>query len=419
MAISRALNAGVSGLRAFQTKMDVIGNNIANVETAGFKSSRVTFSELLSQRVGRSAGGDSSPQATNQVGLGVLVASVDRNFGQGVLQNTGRTTDLALEGKGFFMVNNNGQSLYTRAGNFAFNKDGFLVDQGGRTVQGYNTIGDDQLQLGVTQDIKIDFENLSLPKATNQVMLAGNLNSNAEEGDEKVMSSTVYDSKGKAHSLVLTFKKMANDNEWNLTGKLNGVEITGFTETITFDDKGVMSNPPLDPVKKFSEISIPSITIPNAGAEPLDLKLNLGDGVTNFTQYAGADTGKVFTQDGFTQGQLIDLRIGGDGKIQGVYDNGRTSVLAQLALATVQNENGLEMIGEGLFVNSASAGEVFISTADQMSGTKINSGNLEGSNVELAKEFTEMITTQRAYQSSARVISTADEMLVEAVNLKR
>jgi flagellar hook protein FlgE len=417
MAISRALNAGVSGLRAFQTKMDVIGNNIANVETAGFKSSRVTFSELLSQRVGRSAGGDSSPQSTNQVGLGVLVASIDRNFGQGVLQNTGRTTDLALEGKGFFMVNNNGQNLYTRAGNFAFNKDGFLVDQSGRFVQGFNAVsegGERSLQRGITQNIQVDFENASPPKATDKIVLAGNLNANAAVGDTKVMSSTVYDSLGVAHALVLTYEK-TQDNVWSISGKIGDANVTLAPAEVEFGNDGKIVQP------TPQQFQIGDFDPQNGALANQAITLTFGDtsSGTLFTQYAGADTGKVFSQNGFSQGQLIDLRINGDGQVQGIYDNGRTILMAQLALATVQNENGLEMIGEGLYINSAAAGEIFVATADEMSGSRINSGNLEGSNVELAKEFTEMITTQRAYQSSARIISTADEMLVEAVNLKR
>lgn len=142
MSLIKAMNSGVSGLRAFQTKMDVIGNNIANVETVGFKSSRVTFAELMTQRLGRSGqSGDSAPQLSNQIGLGVRVASIDRDFSQGVLNNTGVNTDVAIEGDGFFSVKGESQTYLTRAGNFVFNKDGFLVDPSGRKVQGFLEIG--------------------------------------------------------------------------------------------------------------------------------------------------------------------------------------------------------------------------------------------------------------------------------------
>ena len=541
MSLIKSLNSGVSGLRAFQTKMDVIGNNIANVETAGFKSSRVSFSEMMSERLGRSGGGDSAPQLSNQVGLGVRVASIDRDFSQGAMQSTGRATDLAIEGEGYFMVSENGEQLMTRAGNFVFNKDGYLVDQGGRSVQGYiadqngNVLGG-----GTANDIRIDFENVLPPKKTDNVTLAGNLNAStstakvlqsqsgftqngspaadgtdlndlsqtltnlvdgdsidfdvvlndgtaatysftygagndgttledmvdafntqmpdtegkmamidgivvlrsAQLGDSQLditnmsvtgtgdinlpglqtvqegenntqtMSTTVYDELGNAHSLLLEFTQ-TNPNEWEYNARfLDGEEITsGATGTVTFDELGQLSS---DDLLNLS-------FEPGGGANTTNFSVELGNSQTGtrFTQYAGSNSAKVISQDGYTQGQLIDVTINGAGQIEGIYDNGNSMVLAQMALANVQNQNGLEMIGGGLFRATSAAGETFIDTADNFSGTAINSGALEGSNVDLAKEFTDMITAQRAYQSSARVISTSDEMLTEAVNLKR
>jgi len=539
MALIRALNSGISGLRAFQTKMDVIGNNIANVETAGFKSSRVTFSELMNQNMGRSGqAGDSSPQLANQIGLGVRVASIDRDFSQGVMQSTGRTTDLALEGKGFFVVNNQGQNLLTRAGNFAFNKDGFLVDQGGSFVQGFNADNAGNiLRGGATSNVRIDFENAFPPKSTNKVTLAGNLNSvtskaqllraqsgfttpngaatlatglndlnqttadladgdlitfsvvkndgttqdisfaytagatvgdlinnfNTEIGaDEakmrlvdgmllvqstkpgesnlriegvtttgtgamtfpgfqiaqagetgtRTMSTTIYDDLGNAHSLVMDFTQTGT-NEWTYNARfVDGQEITGgATGVLQFDALGQL----------VSGSKLNLSFDPANGASPMAFEVELGDASagTRFTQYAGANTAKVISQNGFTQGQLVDLNVDGEGRVVGIYNNGRTISLAQLAVAQVQNESGLEMIGDGLFRSTIAAGEMFINTATDFAGTNINAGALEGSNVDLAKEFTEMITSQRAYQSNARVISAADEMLIEAVNLKR
>lgn len=540
MALIRALNSGVSGLKAFQTKMDVIGNNIANVETIGFKSSRVTFSDLLAQRIGRSgAGGESSPQMSNQVGLGVTVSSIDRDFSQGVMHNTGRTTDVAIEGKGFFMVNGSGQNFLTRAGNFSFNKDGFLVDQGGRQVQGYNANANGNiLRGGITSDIWVDFEKVFPPKQTDKVILAGNLDANTSRtqtlqaqsslttsgghpategtllndltqtitplvpGDEisfsvilndgsaqtidytyaagatvedlmnyfntqigagegtmqlidgiltlrsgqlgdselkidsittngtgavnipgflvsqngetgtRTMSTTIFDELGRAHSLILDFSQ-TGENEWSYNARfIDGENIlSGAQGTVQFDGQGNL----------ISDSFLNVVFDPGNGAAVSSFEVELGDSSkgTQFTQYAGGNSAKVLLQNGHTQGNLVDMNIDGDGKLLGIYDNGKTMALGQLAIAQVQNEAGLEMIGNGLFTASYSAGEVFISTAADLNGTGVNSGLLEASNVDLAKEFTEMITSQRAYQSSARVISTADEMLIEAVNLKR
>lgn len=551
MSLIRSLNSGVSGLRAFQTKMDVIGNNIANVETAGFKSSRVSFAEMMNQRLGRpGGGGESSPQLSNQVGLGVRVSSIDRDFSQGALQTTGRTTDLALEGEGFFVVKSGTQDLMTRAGNFVFNKDGFLVDQGGRFVQGYNAdVRGNILAGGTTQNVRVDFENALPPKHTDLVTLAGNLSANtsttrvlqaltaftvqgggvattetllndltqtqtplaatstividytdndgntdqftfnfdpgdptatppvpastlgdfiaalnapaalggegqfslvdgmlmfrsSELGDSQfsiddidvpgvgdinmpsfqtvsvgqtntqTMSTTVYDDLGRGHSLLLEFVQTA-DNTWEYTARfLDGQAITpGSSNIITFDDLG-----------QLASSSTLSFTFdPGGGASTVAFDISLGDTAqgTQFTQYAGSNTAKVINQNGYTQGALVDMNVDSDGRVQGIYDNGKSMVLAQLAIAQVQNQNGMEMVDGGLFMATSAAGEIFIDVAQNFAGTNINAGALEGSNVDLAKEFTDMITSQRAYQSNARVISTSDDMLQEAVNLKR
>ncbi len=542
MSFIRSLNSGVSGLRSFQTKMDVIGNNIANVETTGFKSSRVSFAEMVNQRLGRTdVQGDSVPQLNNQVGLGVRVASIDRDFTQGALQSTGRATDLAIEGDGYFVVSEGGQNLLTRAGNFVFNKDGFLVDQGGRFVQGYNADAQGNILAGgTTNNIQIDFENALPPRQTDEVSLAGNLDAttssvqmiqaqngftdingdvaalnteindlaqttenfvagdtidfevtlndgtqetlnyvyaaddtledlidafnaqlndvddegelalvdgllvlrSSQLGDSQLqideidvngtgeinfpdmqivqtgrtgvrtMSTTIYDDLGRAHTMVIEYTHIG-DNEWEYSVSFpNGGEITDGEEgVIQFDESGRLDADNLFEV----------VFDPGGGANPMTFDVVMGDRAdgSGFTQFAGSNTAKITGQDGHSQGQLVDVSIDGDGNVEGIYDNGESLILAQLSLAQVQNQNGLETMGGGLFRATSAAGEVFMDTAEAIAGTSISSGTLEGSNVDLAKEFTEMITSQRAYQSSARVISTSDEMLTEAVNLKR
>lgn len=538
MSLVKSLNAGVSGLNAFQAKMDVIGNNIANVDTAGFKSSSITFAEMMNQNLGREGAGESAPQLSNQVGLGVRVSSITRNFAQGAMQNTGVTTDLALSGEGFFVVNSGGENLLSRSGNFVFNSDGFLVNQAGNNVMGYIADRSGNIIAGGTpENVRIDFENPLPPKQTNLVTLAGNLNANTSkskvlqaqsgftangapasgttlindlsqtltdlaDGDQiafdislndgtattishtfttgdtlddmlasfnaglpagegemvlvdgaltlrssqlgdsqlditntsvtgtgainfpgfgesqagqtssQTMSTTVFDNLGRAHSLILEFTQTAN-NEWQYDAKfLDGETISaGQTGTVTFDELGQLTSGDLL-----------SMTFePGGGAGTTSFEVSLGDKNTgtSFTQYSGQNTAKVTSQDGYRSGLLVDVAIDGDGQVQGIYDNGNSAVLAQIAIAQVQNQNGLEMIGGGLFRATSAAGETFIDTAGNLAGTSINSGSLEGSNVDLAREFTNMITSQRAYQSNARVITTSDEMLTEAVNLKR
>ncbi len=538
MALVRSLNSGVSGLNAFQAKMDVIGNNIANVDTIGFKSSTITFAEMMNQNLGREGSGDSAPQLSNQVGLGVTISSIARDFSQGSLQTTGVATDLALQGEGFFVINADGENLLSRAGNFAFNRDGFLVDQAGRNVMGYNADRSGNiLGGGSPESVRIDFENPLPPKQTELVTLAGNLDANTstkeivqaqssfsvsgvsateatllndlsqtltplaagdvftfgvtlndgtnttinhtfavgdtvqdlmdsfnaglpagegemvlvdgnltlrssqlgnseftidsttitgtgsmnfpnfsvlEEGstNSQTMSTTVYDDLGRAHSLVIEFTQ-TNENEWSYEASfLDGESITaGRTGAVTFDELGNLNSGDLF-----------TLTFePGGGAGTTSFDISLGDKNTgtSFTQYSGQNTAKVTSQDGYRSGLLVDVTIDGNGQLQGVYDNGNSAVLSQIAVATVQNNNGLEMVGTGLFRATSAAGETFIDTADNIAGTDVTSGSLEGSNVDLAQEFTDMITAQRAYQSNARVITTSDEMLSEAVNLKR
>ena len=538
MSLMKSLNSGVSGLRAFQTKMDVIGNNIANVDTTGFKSSRVSFSEMLNQRIGSGGGSQDSPNSGAQVGLGVRIASIDRDFNQGGLQTTGRQTDLAIEGDGFFMVKEGNQPLLTRAGNFAFNKDGFFVDQAGRRVQGFNAGPDGTILAGgATEDIRIDFENILDPQATQNVYVAGNLNAdtstnqvvqsrsafttgtgalasgatlindlsqtttdlvngdviefditlndgtavtathNFNNGDtlddliasinaglageanaslvdgvlvvrsetlgdselgisgasvtgtgtinmpgfqvtqqgatgSQTISTTVFDGLGRPHTLLVKMTQ-SDVNTWDYEASfLDGEEITGgATGTVTFDESGALT----------SDSNFAIDFDPGNGAEPMSFSVNLGnpDDGSRLSQFSGSSSAKVTSQDGFTEGRLIDFSIDGDGFVNGVFSNGRNVQLAQLALATVANNNGLETIGSGLFRNTVASGDISINTAATMEATNLSAGVLEGSNVDLAREFTDMITSQRAFQSNARVITTADELLAETVALKR
>lgn len=412
MSLMKSLNSGVSGLRGFQTKMDIIGNNIANVETIGFKSSRISFSEMLNQTISSSGGSESAPTSAAQVGLGVRISSISRNFNQGSLQSTGRATDIAIEGDGFFMVSEGEQKYLTRAGNFDFNKDGFLVDQAGRFVQGYNADTDGNIvNSGTTGDVRVDFENVYDPQSTQNVFAAGNVD--AEATDPQTMSTTVYDGLGDSHTLVIDLTPQAAANEWEYEASfLNGETVTtGATGTLEFDSTGEL-------------VAGNSFNIefdPGNGADTVAFTMNFGnpaDG-SRMTQFSGSNSATIVSQDGYAQGKLVDFNIDDDGYINGVYDNGRNAVLAQIALGDVSNPLGLEMVGNGLYRGTESSGEVSFTTASEMSETSMNSGVLEGSNVDLAREFTDMITSQRAYQSNARVITTADELLQEVVNLKR
>ena len=676
MALINSLGSGVSGLQSFQTKMDVIGNNIANVNTTGFKSRSVAFAEMLNQNLNRS--GQNSETATkryNQVGLGVQVASINQDMSQGSLEASNRPTDLALDGDGFFMVNDGSQDLLTRAGNFSFNKNGQLVTSQGHLVQGFNAnSAGDIVAGGSAQNIQVDFDEIFAPQKTQNVNLAGNLDAhtsetqvvsslqafttnsgelatgstelndldqtldsfsagdaidfsvtdhdgntstqtftygsandgttlgdfvssvdsafggsanveladgllkmrsetpgdsqlnfqidsipttsqaeaqevtqdsafttgggtaavgtddintldqtntafvagdvlelsgtdtsgndvnvsftygagndgttlndllssissafpdatasldgsgnivltgdNAEdsqmtlntlaeatgatgditdqsfsittqgntsnkidmptfsttnEGDTKsqTISTTVYDSLGEAHTLLVEFTQ-EDSGFWNYNSRfLDGEQInSGGTGNLQFHESGNL----------VSDGSAGIQFDPGNGANPMQFDLNFDNGVKTLTQYDGTTTANVSSQDGFAKGELIDFFIDSEGVIQGDFSNGKSKNLAQIAVSNVSNPEGLNNEGNGLYSMNTQAGTMQVNTAEALASTTVNSGFLEGSNVDLNEQFTDMIVTQRAFQSNARVITTSDQLLAETVQLKR
>ncbi|TVR51975.1 MAG: flagellar hook protein FlgE [Gemmatimonadales bacterium] len=416
----RSIFSGVSGLRNHQTRMDVIGNNIANVNTVGFKASRVTFKEGFAQILQGASRppGDTADVAggTNpvQVGLGMNIGSIDLLFTQGSLESTGVNTDLAIQGDSFFMVSDGTQQYFTRAGNFQLDANGRLVAAtNGFVVQG--RLADDNGVLGDRiQDIVLPFGQKSPARATQEVTFAGNLNAEAEEGTVRETTVTVYDRMGVAQRVTVSFEKQAGTPPtWNYTVDTpGGTVVSGASGTLTFDGEGRLADPlPTDPF----------IFTPDSGADDVEVVLNFGQegGLAGLTQFAAPSTAVVREQDGFTMGDLQRFSIDSTGTVFGAFSNGVTLVLGQVALADFNNPAGLERVGDNQYVVSPNSGQAVIGFAGEGSQSSITAGALEMSNVDLAQEFTNMITTQRGFQSNARVISTSDEMLQEVVTLKR
>ena len=271
MALLKSMNSGVSGLNAFQKKMDVIGNNIANVETIGFKSSRVTFSQLMSKNEARSGAGSAAPQLTDQIGLGVRVGSIDRDFSQGALQSTGMNTDLAIEGDGFFVVNNNGQNFYSRAGNFAFNKDGFLVSGDGNMIQGFMADANGNVNTGTLEDLRVDFEGTVPPKRTEVVTFVGNLNSSTSTYRVLQSQSSLKVSGSSAQASALL-----NDLDQTSAPFANG-------DTLTLDIILPDGTAPVNPITFTYGVDGTTVedmvNVYNAQLSPLDVSMSIVDGV--------------------------------------------------------------------------------------------------------------------------------------------
>ena len=405
----RSLFSGVSGLKNHQTRMDVIGNNIANVNTVAFKAGRVNFEDILSQTVE----GARSPQTggmggvnPKQVGLGMGISSIDTLFTPGSLQSTDNPTDFAVQGEGFFIVSDGSQVYYTRDGAFKTSADGALVNSNGFRLQGWMADTDGNIDsTQALQNITIPVGAQMKPKATTQIAFEGNLDANAAAGSEWITSVQVYDSLGNPHNLTITFTKTTTANEWGWEATLDGIQATSDgTGTITFDANGSISS---------SGTGTPNFAIPGANAISLNIDFS------QLTQFGGNPTAYINFQDGYEAGSLDMVSTDSGGVLTGIFTNGQSKALAQIALATFSNPGGLLKEGGNLYQISNNSGLPNIGTADSGGRGSIAVGALEMSNVDLAQEFTNMIVTQRGFQANSRVITTSDEMLQDLINIKR
>lgn len=407
----RSLFAGVSGLRNHQVRMDVIGNNIANVNTVGFKAGRVTFEEAFAQLVRGPGGGNGTTGGTNpmQVGLGMNIGSIDMLFGQGNLENTGRITDLAIQGDSFFVVSDGQQNYYSRAGNFNLDSQGRLVAANGYVVQGRQAVAG--AITDTVGDIVLPFGQRAAAAATSMVDMTGNLDASAAINDTRATTITVFDEQGGEHELTVEFTKTA-PNTWDFAITVTGGTVNGGdTGTITFNDDGTLVG--------IEEIDF-DFTPDGFGASQLvTVDFGLADTIGGLSQFSAASTAVLSEQDGYTMGDLQQISIDQFGVISGSFTNGTTLVLGQVAMADFNNPSGLFRAGDNMYLPSANSGTAVINYAGEGSQSVITSGALEMSNVDLAQEFTNMITAQRGFQSNARVITTSDEMLQELVSLKR
>ncbi len=414
----RALFSSVSGLRSHQTWMDVIANNIANVNTVGFKGSRVTFKEAfvqLLQGASRPAGnlGGMNPV---QIGTGVNVGSIDQLFNQGSLETTGQPLDLAIQGAGFFVLSNGQRRVYTRAGNFQLDADGKLISPStGYVVQGIvadangnfsstSSIGDIQLQLGLRAPAR----------ATDLITLTGNLDAGAAVGATHTMGITVYDSAGAPHNLQIVFTNVA-PGQWSWTPSCATAPVTpAGSGTVTFNANGSLAS-----------FTYPgggsSLTLTPPGGSPFSITINPGtlNGIDGLAGFANPSNAVVSSQNGYQAGDLLNISVDTRGVITGFFSNGVTRNLAQIALASFNNPGGLTRSGNNLYEESPNSGTAVVSFAGGTSRSTITPGALESSNVDIAQEFTNMIIAQRGYQANARVISASDEMLNELVNIRR
>jgi flagellar hook protein FlgE len=407
---------GMSGVSANSQTINAIGNNLANLNTTGFKSVRTNFAELLG---GLSYSADGNPI---QVGLGTVSAGVSPLFSQGSIQTTGRSTDVAMSGSGFFVVSTGTGTAYTRAGNFSFSGSGELINSDGYTVMGYMASGGVVSASAALNPITIQGARNLPPKATTAVGITANLDSQAEVDSSFSSPVQIYDSLGLAHTVTFTFTKTGT-SDWSWSASIPALDTSGGVAgdppvaigsgVFTFDGVGALTAPTEDATLSMTGLS--------NGATDQDITFEIFDSNNSprFTGNSGASAMSSVTQNGYASSTLSDVAIDGSGTIKGIYDNGQVIALAQLAIASFNNPEGLIKFTGTCFVKAESSGEASIGAARTGGRGTVNGSSLELSNVDLAEQFTSLIVAQRGYQANSRVITTTDELYQEAINLKR
>ena len=461
----RSLWSGVSGLKNHQVRMDVIGHNISNVNTHGYKAERVNFMDMISQTISDAAEPQENIGGVNpkQVGLGMTIAAIDKLMTQGSLQTTGKNTDLAIAGDGFFVIKDGNKEYYSRAGFFDIDRDGYYVHPGtGLKVQGWNARTNAEGKRYVNssaslEDIRLPIHSKQGAKATTIVKYESNLNQKAEalspnanaanmaryisgppnERQGHVSTINVYDPQGNERELRLEFYKM-DENLWRVQTALEGasnlsVNVLGpggqdtavggnnsFELSFSADGRLVSVSDGID-TNNEGELNVDlNFRIPG-NPDTQSFRLNMGEAASlkGVTQFASPFTTRAKEQDGYKMGYLEAFSIDNSGTIVGTFSNGVKEPLAKLAMAVFANPGGLTKEGETKFSYSLNSGDPNIGEAGIGGRGKINAGVLEMSNVDLAEEFTNMIVTQRGFQANSRTITTSDQMLQELLTLKR
>jgi len=412
-----AFEQGLSGLSASSQDLDVIGNNVANVNTIGFKQSDAHFADIFAN-AGELVGGD-------QAGLGTRVSAITQSFSQGSLTATSNPLDLAINGSGFFRLSANGAVEYSRNGQFQLDKKGYIVNDSGDRLTGYPAAADGTiLPTATPSDLQVSQANVA-PNPTSKVGVNVGLNSSAaaitstfDPTDSTTYnfatSTSVYDSLGNAHTLGVYFVPNGatganGENQWSVYATNDSTAIgNGPVGTVTFNSDGA-----IDTANTTLPFNI-SATIGGGATTPLTFTMDL----TGSTQYGTASAINQLTQDGYTSGRLSSYSVSDDGTLIGRYSNGQTKPLAQVALANFTSPEGLSALGNNTWAESSKSGPPLIGSPGSGSLGALQSGTVEESNVDLTAQLVDMITAQRNYQANAQTIKTEDALMQTLVSLR-
>lgn len=414
-----ALFTAASGLAANSTALDVVGNNLANLNTTGYKNQRVLFQDQVYQMLSSGSSGDGgSVGGTNasQIGYGVVVGSVGNIFQQGAINPTNRPLDAAIQGAGFFTLRAESGNVFSRAGNFGVDSAGFLVDPAtGARVQRTGTIGEGApgvpgFQLAGNNDIRVPFGAGATGNPTLNVRYQGNLNRDMAVGATQTTGIQIFDTQSGPQTLTVTFTK-TGVNTYSATATVPGATVTMPPTPINFDGDGLLVSP--------ATLTANITGIPGANAQNVVLNLGIPGQATGLSQFGGSSTASAITQDGSGAGSLTQVSIDSNGIVQGTFSNGRTVPLATLALATFNNEGGLIRTGSNYYITGPGSGEALIGPAGSGGRGAVQGAALEGSNVDIAIEFSRLILAQRGFQINSRTVSISNETLQELANVVR
>ena len=401
---------GLSGLNAAAQNLAVIGNNVANANTVGFKESRTQFADIYA---------NSLLGAANSAGIGVTVSKIAQQFSQGNISTSSNPLDMAINGNGFFQLNTNGAVSYTRNGQFELDSDNYIVNTSGGRLQGYPVDSNSKIINSAPTDLRMSTADIA-PAATGKVAMVASLNAGVTSNITSTFNVadattyhnasgiSAYDSLGTAHSIQLYFRRTAS-NVWEVYGSENGTQLgTGPLGTITFDSAGkIQSSVPGMPLPV-------SLTTTNGSTSPMNFTLDF----TGTTQTATNFGVTSITQDGYASGKLVSFSVADDGTVVGRYSNGQTRAQGQVVLASFANSQGLTAIGNNQWVETAASGQPVVGTPTSGNLGTLQSGALEDSNIDLTAELVNMIMAQRTYQANAQTIKTEDAVMQTLVNLR-
>jgi len=419
---------GLSGLNAASKQLEVIGNNVANANTVGFKQSRAEFADVFANSLTGGGG--------KQIGIGTSLTNVAQQFTQGNVTSTNNSLDIAINGGGFFRMTNNGAVTYSRNGQFKMDKDGFIVDAANKRLTGYAADTSGTLQKGAPVDLNINTADLQ-PQATAKIVGLVNLDSRKstpavtpfDPTDPTTYNDstavTVFDSLGNSHTLQSFFVKTAAPNIWSVFTTADGISTTALptpAATLTFPSTGTGLNPTSVPASPtpvtFAPLNppIPPATVPTipTGAAAVTLTIDY----SSSTQFGSNFSINSLSQDGYTSGRLAGFNTGADGTIVGRYSNGQSRTLGQVVLASFANPNGLQSLGGNAWSESSTSGAPLVGVPSSGTLGVLQSSAVEDSNTDLTAELVNMITAQRYYQANAQTIKTQDQVLQTLVNLR-